>query len=459
VSRRARGGVSRNAAGYLGELGETQWLPRDELAQLQLRRLRRLLQHASGHVGYYRELLQTAGITPEDIRTAEDLGRLPVLSRQALHDNLYFDLFADTHRARNIVKLTTSGATGEPLAVFADRLQLEMRWAHAMRGAEWAGYRFPARRLRWSRAVSPRSAVRDGLTAWRSRLRILPATALDDGLADRYADAVRRERPALLEGDAEAFNVVATLLRARGRDARGAGALRTWGQTLTPAVRTFLEDVFGCPVFDEYGAGELGPIAHECEAHAGYHVNAESYVVEVVRDGRPAADGELGEVLVTDLNGRSLPLVRYQLSDLAALTTGACPCGRSLPRLERIVGRPLTAVLATEDRCVPGSVFAEVFNEFPHAVMRYQILQEERDALTVQLVRRSRFTADTERAIRELLARVLGPGMRVTLDLVESLPGSPGPPRATCTSTLPVPLSGDAERPGSEPGMRREVFR
>ena len=110
-------GISRNAARYLDELRRTQWLPREELEELQMKRLRRLLHHAQAHVGYYRELFQTAGITPESIRTLDDLRRIPVLTKQALRENLYFDLLSDNHDKRKIYRVTTSGSTGEPLAL------------------------------------------------------------------------------------------------------------------------------------------------------------------------------------------------------------------------------------------------------------------------------------------------------------------------------------------------------
>ncbi|TMA30780.1 MAG: glycosyltransferase [Deltaproteobacteria bacterium] len=101
--------ISRNAPRYLDELRRTQWLPREQIEHLQLRRLRRLVQHASEHVGYYRELFLTAGITPDSIRTLDDLRRIPVLSKQALRENLYFDLLSDNHDKQKIQKIVTSG--------------------------------------------------------------------------------------------------------------------------------------------------------------------------------------------------------------------------------------------------------------------------------------------------------------------------------------------------------------
>jgi phenylacetate-CoA ligase len=459
--RAPRFGVSGNPRRYLGELDRTQWLPVEELRQLQLRRLRRLLQHAYEHVGYYREFFQTAGIVPEDVRTLEDLAQLPVLTREAVRDNLYFDLLADTHGGWQTIKLATSGAGGEPIAVFADPFQLHVRWAHAMRGAGWTGYRHPARHACWRRSEPEGRAqtLRQEIEALLLRQRRFSAVGIDHARVQEYVEWIRTTQPALLAGDAEVFNVVASLLASAGRDARGAAAVLTWGQTLTPALRALLERVFGCPVFDEYGTRELGPVAHECDAHRGLHVNVESYIVEVVHEGRPAAEGEVGEVLITDLNSRSVPLIRYQVGDLAVVTARACGCGRGLPLVERFLGRPSAAVVGAHGRYIPAAVFADLFQEQEHAVLRYQVVQDQQDAVTVRIIRKSRFTADTEHAIRAQLARVLGERVTIRLDYVETLPASSGAPEPTCFTRVPVPLLGDEPPAAGDPDRRREVSR
>ena len=98
--------------------------------------------------------------SPDPIAGIEDLRQLPQLTKDDIRDRLYFDLFADTHRTRDMVKMTTSGATGEPLVTYVDRYQLEVRLAVALRAAEWSGWRFGDRQLR----ISDDSV---GMTNWQ----------------------------------------------------------------------------------------------------------------------------------------------------------------------------------------------------------------------------------------------------------------------------------------------------
>jgi phenylacetate-CoA ligase len=453
--------VSTNAPRYLATLRRTQWLSPEALEQLQLRRLRRLLRHAGEHVGYYRELFQAQGFQPEEVDRLADLSGLPLLSKAAVRENLYFDLLSDNHDKRKIQKIVTSGSTGEPLAVFVDRLQLDMRWANTWRNVEWTGYRFPDRQVRlWHSTIGlrPAQAFKERLDALLSRRTFFSVFGLDDATLRAYVDFVRRKRPALLDGYAEAFNVIANYLARAPVDGLRAGAVISSAQTLPPETRALIETHFGCPVFDKYGAREFSGIAHECEQHQGYHVNAESYLVEVVRDGRPAREGEIGEVVVTDLNNRCVPLIRYQVGDLAVATTRRCACGRGLPMIARVIGRMQAVVLGTNGRYLPATFFAHFFKEYEYAVARYQVIQSAHDRLDVRIIRKSRFTAETERAIRRALTDVLGGGMHLQFEFVEALPLGRTGKAQTCISLVDVPLfSADAARVWEAEEARREA--
>jgi len=431
----APGRAFRNAPAYLGELRRTQWLPRDAIEQLQLRRVRRIVRHAWEHVGYWREALQAAGVGPDDIRTLGDLGCVPILTKVALRENIHFDILSDNSDKRKIEKRRTSGAQGEPLGVYADRLELDLRWANLVRHDEWIGVPRHGARIRLERSPAGATPVDER----RPGTLVLPATVIDERLLARLTEALRARPVALLEGDTEALVMVAQRVAARGIMGLHAGAIVTGGQTLAPAARALIEQHLGGSVFDRYGLVELGDVAQECEARAGYHVNAESHVVEIVgEDDRPVSDGEVGTLVVTDLNNRCVPLLRYRTGDLAVAVPGACPCGRALPRIARICGRTPAAIAGTEGRQVPASVFADVFAAYEYAVRRYELAQESGDRLDVRLVRTSRFTRETEDALRGVLAGLLGPGMTVRFEPLDTVSAG------VCVSRVlpPLPLAG-----------------
>ena len=449
-------GISRNAPRYLEELRRTQWLPRAELEQFQLRRLRRLVAHAADHVGYWRELFETAGVSADDMRGLDDLRRIPILTKSALRENIYFDLVSDSSEKRKITKVTTSGNTGEPLSVFVDPLQRDLRWASAMRYREWAGWRPGEPRLQLGRA--PVAEPDGGVVALSRRLRgalvpdpSLGADAVDAGFVRLLEERIEREHPVLLEADAEMLGSVAAL---RGDQAASpwTRALISTGQQLTPELRALIEGRLGARVFDRYGARECGPVAQQCEA-GGWHVNAESMIVEVERDGRPAAPGEEGELLLTDLSNRCVPLLRYRLGDVAVASDHPCSCGRGLPLLERIGGRAAGVILGDGDRQVPAGFFADLFGDYEFAVSRWQVEQAVRERILIRVVRKSRFTHTVEESIRRCLGAALGGTVGVELAFVDGI--APGPDGAV----RPVVTLAAGALPDAAAGPRREAVR
>lgn len=413
---------------YYQELMQSQWLDAAELRALQERKLRRLVQHAYRHVGYYRQRLQEAGIEPDAIRTLEDLRRLPLLEKAHVRENLYFDLLSDNHDKRRILKVATSGSTGEPFVCYADQHQLELRFAATLRGLSWTGYRFGDRQARlWHQTIGMtwQQALRERLDALLARRLFIPAFEMTDASIRRFVRRLQRFRPVLLDGYAESFNYLAThLKRAAIPGLRPLGIVSS-AQALPDDSRRRIEEAFETRVFDKYGSREFSGIAYECAAHAGHHVVAESYVVEVLRDGAPAAPGELGEVVITDLNNFCLPFIRYRIGDVAVAMDpqAPCPCGRGLPRLGRIEGRVQSIILGADGRILPASLFPHVFKDYDYLVRQFQVIQEEALRLRLKIVPGPRYDAAVfKREVLSVLRRFLGEAMAIEVELVDAIP-------------------------------------
>ena len=148
-------------------------------------------------------------------------------------------------------------------------------------------------------------------------------------------------------------------------------------------------------------------MATECDAHAGLHMSMETLVVEVVvRDGhngtsRAGTPGELGEVVVTDLTNHAMPFIRYANGDLAvAGDSGACPCGRALPRLASVEGRVTETLIDGSGARVNGLVFNVVIAHLAHAIRQFQVVQHKDRSVTLRVAPTSTFDANIEAALR-----------------------------------------------------------
>jgi phenylacetate-CoA ligase len=418
--------ITKGVEHYYDALERTQWLSLRQTRELQDEKLRRLVRHCYRNVPYYRAQMQARKLRPEDIRGQDDLPNLPFLTKDDIRKHLHFDIMSENHNKSEVLRISTSGSTGEPFVCYADRAQLEFRWAATLRAQEWTGYRFgdPTVRL-WHQTIgmTKEQVVREKADALFCNRTFVPVFDLQADRLAAMAETIATVKPVLMDGYAEALDFVAQYLKSEGRIDVRPRALMSSAQTLPEPSRKLIEEAFGCKVFDKYGSREFSGIAYECEAHDGHHVVAEGYIVEVLREGRPAKPGEVGEIVITDLNNYCLPFVRYRIGDLAeAMEDGKpCTCGRGGPRLGAIMGRVQSIIEGTDGQFLPGSFFLHYLKEFDHAIKRFQVIQEERGAITFRVVKASRYSDDVLQQVLATFRQFLGDKLAIHVEFVENV--------------------------------------
>lgn len=418
--------ITRRTKFYHELLASSQYLSQEDMRELQERKLRRLIRHAYHHVPYYSEMMNKLGLQPKDISSLDDLRKLSMLSKKELRENLYFDLFSSTHDKKQMVRICTSGSTGEPLVTYAERRQLEMRWASTLRAYEWTGWRFGDRQVRlWHQTIgmSFSQVLREKMDAWFMNRLFIPAYEIREDNIDDFLRKIKRHKPVLMDGYAESFHFLAYYSQYAKKFDIQPKAIMSSAQVMPDHVREKIQKTFSTEVFDKYGSREFSGIAYECEAHDGHHVMAESYIVEVLVDNRPAQPGEIGEIVITDLNNFSVPLIRYRIGDLAmAMDDKLCPCGRGLPKLGKIEGRAQAIILGANGVWLPGTFFSHYFKEYEFALRQYQIVQRTKDSLTVKIIKNESFSDEVQQEILSGLKKFMGESMKIDLEFVESIP-------------------------------------
>lgn len=419
--------IIRPRVKYLYEyLSRTQWLSSAELKQLQLARLQRLLWHAYVHVPYYRKMFVEANLTPRDIRGLGDLEKLKMLSKQDVSENLYFDLFSEKHDKRKMHKIATSGSTGHPFVTYADQTQLEIRFASTIRSAEWTGWRVGDKQARlWHQTLGMNrvQVFKEHFDAFLLRRTFIPAFELTAEGLDQLAIKLNKIKPVLIDGYAESLNFLATYLTQGGKLEFSPKGVMSSAQMLTEQTRTQIESGLQSKVFDKYGAREFSGIAYQCDSSEDHHVLDESYIVEVIKEGRPAEPGELGEVVITDLNNFSVPLIRYRIGDLAvaADNTVPCECGRGLSRIGKIEGRTQALIHCANGRWIPGTFFAHFFKEYDYLVQFFQIVQLQQGEFTIKCVKGSQWSASGWQALVDNLREYVGETL-IQTEYVDEIP-------------------------------------
>jgi phenylacetate-CoA ligase len=186
--------------------------------------------------------------------------------------------------------------------------------------------------------------------------------------------------------------------------------------------RRLIADVFDCECTNRYGCEEVGLIACECEQHDGLHLNVDHLVVEFLReDGNEAAPGEEGDIVVTDLSNRGMPLIRYRVEDMGVPSDRPCPCGRGLPLMERVTGRRADFLKRADGSLVAGvSLVERTLTAIP-GIEQMQLVQDDLARLCAKVVKDEKFSAQSEQSLRRELQTVFGEGMAVEIQYVAAL--------------------------------------
>jgi phenylacetate-CoA ligase len=416
-----RGVRRRDTLDHLASLERSQWLSREELAHGETRALVELLSYAGKHVPYYREVFGKLRFDPRAVRSRADLAELPLLTREIVRER-YADLVAPAHRGTNIRK-GTSGSTGKPLKFEYSLASECWRQAVKVRGYGWAGYR-PGRK-----AFFYWAAVTAGLPSVKIRLdRVLKRETFFDSMKQDLAArqvalaALRRTRPEIIVCYTQACAQFARWITDNG--------LRDWpdipvicaAEAVLPADRAVLAKAFGPEIFETYGSRETMLMAAECENHTGMHVSEENLLLELVRHGETLGAGETGDVVVTDLHNRGMPMIRYVNGDVATLALRQrCACGRGLRLLERVDGRRADTMLDGAGNAVPGIVFHVLFSDARREIVRqFQAVQSQDGAVVLKVVRGRDFAEEAFEHVTGRFAEYLR-GLPFTIEFHDAI--------------------------------------
>ncbi len=354
------------------ELEPIETASRDELAALQLKRLRWSLNHAYENVPHYRRAFDAAGVHPKDVRTLADLARFPFTTKVDLRDNYPFGMFA-VPRTEVVRIHASSGTTGKPTVVGYTAKDIDT-WATVMaRSIRGAG----GRRGDIIHVAYGYGLFTGGLGAHYGAEK-LGATVIpmSGGMTERQVQLITDFKPDIIMVTPSYMLAIAEEMERQGVDPR-ATSLRIGifgAEPWTPAMRAAIEAKLDIDAIDIYGLSEIiGPgVAQECiETKDGLTIWEDHFYPEIIdpESGRVLPDGEKGELVFTSLTKEALPMIRYRTRDLTRLLP---PTARSMRRMEKITGRSDDMLIIRGVNVFPTQV-EELILKQPELVAHYQL--------------------------------------------------------------------------------------
>jgi phenylacetate-CoA ligase len=363
-------------------------MPLQDLRSLQEDRLKSIVRYVYDHSAFYRQRFKSAGVEPGDIKSLDDLHRLPFTRKTDLRDTYPTGMFS-LPRSEVVRYHVSSGTTGKPTVVGYTKGDIEA-WAESL-----------------ARALTSVGLGRDdtiqvsygyglftgglGLHYGAERIgaAVLP---IGTGNTERQIELMQDLGTTAIACTPSYFLHVIETAERMGVSIRNDTKLKTGifgAEPWSLETRRRIEDATGINAYDIYGTSEIsGPLFTECSEKNGIHIWGDMFLTEVIdpKTGEPVGDGERGELVFTTINKFALPLIRYRIGDLSILESEECECGRTHPRIMRILGRTDDMLIIRGINVFPSQVESVLMN-IPEIGDHWQILVERQGPLDIMTVR------------------------------------------------------------------------
>ena len=421
-----------NILALLYQLEQSQWWDPDKLIEQQFAQLNQLVLHASSTVPFYRGSLKRAGVTAGKVVTPENWRKLPILMRSNIQfagEKLASKKLPPDHG--NVGEIFTSGSTGKPIRAVQTALWQMYREAFVMRNQLWHRRDLTGTFAYMRTSTKGKSMYPEGDKAdsWSDVTSIVADTGASFGLnvmtpTEQKVEWLQRRDPDYLLTHPTIIHDLARYCLDQGIRLKSLRQVGTISETLKPATREVCREAWGVSIVDVYSSREAGCLALQCPDHEHYHTQSESVYLEILNDdGEPCDVGEVGRVVITLPHNFAMPLIRYELGDYAEVGE-ACPCGRGLPVIKRILGRTQNMlVLPSGERRWPllsSSNIKALLAIGP--IGRYQIVQTSTSSILVRLETPRNLTPDEENSVRSWITEKLAFPFDVTIESTEEIP-------------------------------------
>lgn len=428
----------------------------------RLSKITSLIEHAYNNSPFYHDRMEALGLTPNSFTHPDDLWKLPPTTKADIITN-FPDRITDTKRHFRPWRYVSTSGTVERMTVIHDFRKRDVQRAAQLVALNLStGYQPGMRYLEIppdvcvnicgvSNTTEPRiwryvldrlmekklpngevlSDLR-GLAERQLMYRRLELTSFDDaGFAQKpdvlntYIQRISDYRPYVMKALPIYLYLLAIHLLDTGmKPPTLKGGLLPMGYSVTPHMKRVIETAFDCPLHEDYGSAELGAVAAECGRQNGLHPFSGLFHIEVIRDGRPTEEGEVGRVLITDLYNYAMPLIRYDIGDVAVIRRDPCECGIGGERLE-IQGRVQDCLIGKDGAVITPDRFTDYLLERPD-VLGFQLTVQQGGDLHLQVVPRGACPVDTE-AISQHVLTLLGEQSQLSVRIVPTiLPESGG---------------------------------
>jgi phenylacetate-CoA ligase len=390
--------------------------------------LKNIIDYSIKNIPYYEKINQEIKIDLSG-NIYEEIKKFPILTKKNLKNN-FTELKAVNFKG-NYWENSSGGSTGEPAIFLQDEIFIEKGAGAKLLFEDWAGRNNIEDRLikLWG---SERDILKGsiGIKAKISNIlnsrKLLNSFMMDEKNMTEYVKIINNFKPKIIEAYVQSIYELARFIKNNNLIIYSPSGIIVSAGTLYPEMKKEIEDVFQTKVLNRYGSREVGDMACSCEKNEGLHLNIFNHYIEILnKELKDCGPGEIGKIYVTTLHNKIMPLIRYDIGDIAVpARSKKCSCGRGMPLIKKVEGREMSMFKTKEGKLVPGEFFIHfvgvVFNK--GYISKYQVIQKDFDEILIRVVISNRKMFNNYRAkIESSILNVMGEDCKIEWEFVEEI--------------------------------------
>jgi len=406
---------------YMNMLENNQYKPINEINKIRNKKLSDLIENTYHNSIYYRNIFDAMNLQPKDIRNIKDLQKLPTLSKREILENKD-NLMNQAHNS-SLYTRKTGGSTGMTLHFKKEAKALAINEAIMWRCYKWYNIDAGDKQVRfWGVPVTSRLRWKEYLKdKILNRIRISAFDISESSCLEQYK-RIKKFKPAYFYGYTTAIYGFCFFMKKLGIDLNSLNlkAVICTAEKMYPHHLEMFNDMFDCPIVDEYGSSETGIIAFQCKK-GNMHLMSDHMCIEFLDENdKQVQPGELGRIVITDLVSYAMPLIRYEIGDMGKPSEKKCSCGVNLPIMEIVEGRKEDFIRTKEGQLVHAAYLCYTLKD--DAVHEFKMYQNDINTLSVQIVKSPTFSTNTESILERKLRTALGNDIQITFEYLNRIP-------------------------------------
>jgi phenylacetate-CoA ligase len=376
--------TSKNVEKYYRLYKNSQWFSKQKMELFQLDKLKKLIYHCYKNVPYYKNIMLVNGINPQMISSLKDIDHFPILTKEIIKEHYNQFIPTNIKKIKGVKISQTGGTTGNILYTRNDTNTRSSVWAAYKRFEDWMGITKIDQSLilMGGHVIGKnyyeiiKQNVYNYLT---NRITFNPYDTSEENIKS-IVNVLKNKNISLIRSYSQFLYFLANRLK-KEKFNFNIKAITTTAEPLLPKQRKLFTEIFNAKIFDQYGCGEIGGVAFECEHHRGLHITEEHVIVEI---------NKKNELIITDLDNYSLPFIRYFNGDQAIISKNLCSCGRKSKLIKRIMGRTCDYIIGINGEFLHWAYFWHLFFDSniseKRNIRKFQILQISNTELKIRLI-------------------------------------------------------------------------